>query len=331
MKSEQLIEFIHHPEKISGDDLRELGYLLRRYPYFQTVRILYLKALHIQGGSKFRNELKSSTAHITSHKQFFRYLNQQVVFSSAPVQSIYSDLADKVDERICEIDGHIEVSSLGIPAYHTDTPDEQSIASELVNTNSPIEFQRFSPPTDIISNTIILDNIPGFIDSYDDNESEISKSKETIAYRNTIHHVDTETFGSVETVETVETVEPATNVVMSLDMDDEFFTSATVLQPEKAYKGKKRNEKNELIEQFISTAPSMPRINKTTNDKRDLSKENPYTQNDLFSETLAKIYVQQQLYEKAIATYINLSLKYPEKSVYFANRIEKINDNLNQK
>ena len=325
MKSEQLIEFIHHPEKISGDDLRELGYLLRRYPYFQTVRILYLKALHIQGGAKFRNELKSSTAHITSHKQFFRYLNQQVIFSSTPVQSIYSDLAEKVEERIYEIDGHIEVSSLGIPAYHTDTPDEQTVTSELVNTNSPIEFKSFSPPTDIISNTIILDNIPGFIDSYEEKESELPQSRETIAYRNTIHHVDTETFGSVETVET------AANVVMSLDMDDEFFTSTTVHQPETVYKGEKRNEKNELIEQFISTAPSMPRINKMTNDKRDLSKENPYTQNDLFSETLAKIYVQQRLYEKAIATYINLSLKYPEKSVYFANRIEKINDNLNQK
>ena len=44
MKSEKIIEFIRHPEKINNDDLRELHTLVERYPYFQTARILYLKA-----------------------------------------------------------------------------------------------------------------------------------------------------------------------------------------------------------------------------------------------------------------------------------------------
>ena len=40
MKSEKIIEFIRHPEKINNDDLRELHTLVERYPYFQTARIL---------------------------------------------------------------------------------------------------------------------------------------------------------------------------------------------------------------------------------------------------------------------------------------------------
>ena len=42
------------------------------------------------------------------------------------------------------------------------------------------------------------------------------------------------------------------------------------------------------------------------------------------TETLAKVYLEQKKYDSAIKAYHILSLKYPEKSGFFADRIKAI-------
>jgi hypothetical protein len=78
----------------------------------------------------------------------------------------------------------------------------------------------------------------------------------------------------------------------------------------------------DLIDKFIS-------INKTlkisvSDHNHDISKESILENENLMTETLAHVYLEQKKYQKAITAFTVLSLKYPEKSSFFANQIKAI-------
>ena len=91
---------------------------------------------------------------------------------------------------------------------------------------------------------------------------------------------------------------------------------STAIDPEK-------KKKNDLIDKFIETSPKIQPIRKEEQPKVFLepsSENNSY----LMTETLARVYLEQNKYDKAIQAYEILILKYPEKSSFFANRISDI-------
>ena len=83
------------------------------------------------------------------------------------------------------------------------------------------------------------------------------------------------------------------------------------------------SEKVNLIENFIINKRN--KTNKRFYSANDKAKESVKFEFDIVTETLAKVYVEQGYYEKAIAAYQQLSLKYPKKSAFFAAQINLIN------
>lgn len=84
-----------------------------------------------------------------------------------------------------------------------------------------------------------------------------------------------------------------------------------------------KQKKIDIIDKFIEANPKIAPVKETTKAPANISKsvEEP---THLMTETLAKVYLEQKKYTKAIQAYEILILKYPEKSSFFADRINEI-------
>ncbi len=92
---------------------------------------------------------------------------------------------------------------------------------------------------------------------------------------------------------------------------------------------KPKKPSGELIDKFIKQEPRITPSKSTFYSPVNMAKKSVQEPDDIISETLAGIYANQGNFQKAILFYEKLSLKFPEKSRYFAALIEELKKKLN--
>ena len=289
MIQQRLYEWIRHPEYLNKDSLFELRGLLARYPYFQTVRLLYLKNLFLLQDSSFKEELRKSALYIADLSVLFYYIEgERLVIKQHPSEKSVSGDNSSSDRTLDLIDRFLSDLSEE-PAMELPLPSEVSVDYTSILLQEPDEV---SGEPVMLKGQELIDS---FIEKSKDVSVVTSKSENSSLQEPEICSEDKEKDAGLEEVKL-----PEPDSLENHPVEEELSTGETA-EPDL---------------QEVVKPESVSSVSQEEPEKVDDDLDESY-----FTETLAKIYVKQQRYDKALEIIKKLNLKYPKKNAYFADQI----------
>ncbi len=282
----------------------EINEIIDIFPYCHSAYMLLLKGLQNTSDVSFENQLRKSAMNIADREVLYYFLKQENVEEEQDIKNIPGP-----DLRPSEL-------------LEDDSADSQQVVIETAkNSEDLINEIEKSESEGMIQQTeakeIISDQRPLFIHTDSDNGDSAAS----------FFYFDDE---SESDEERVVYMDPGFSVPQEEADLLELDTESSITEEDKLQEDDRDSNKqmqNELIDKFILTNPRIEQtIEKSNVPLEDISKPFSEETGEFVTETLAKIYTTQGYYSRAIDIYEKLSLKFPEKSSYFASQIEKVKE-----
>jgi hypothetical protein len=291
---------------VSRQMIGEVYELIDIFPYFQSAHLLLLKGLYSNADVKFENQLRNSAIHVGDREVLYWLLKTKNT-SDTDKTDIRQD-SDLKKEIVSDTHQTVIESAKNseylIDEIEKDFDETKFIEKQDTHGQNPDHsIMIATEPDDIESEGVIF--LP---------DEDISPSDDKVFFMDP-------GFAS-----------PERSDLLELDLDED--NTSLLAEKEISLEDQDQLEKNskklfesELIDKFIIANPRIePQKDKSYVPDDDISK--PYVEEagGLVTETLAKIYINQGYYSRAMDIYEKLSLKFPEKSSYFASQIEKVKE-----
>ncbi len=321
MNVNDLTYLLNKPQNIRSRQTVELEAVLHQFPYFQAARAIHLKGLYDENSYRYNQELKKTAAYTTDRSILFEFITSknftaiQQAFFEEKEAAIHDIIVNQYKVIIPEED------KITVPEVD---PLEQSIRSSIKEAEAEIEIPEAEP----------------FVTEQPKVETALEQS-----IRSSIRVAEPEPVAEVVLPEPEPIIEEAATIEAAAEkleigkplefskeekhsfqewlqlakfspIDREKPADLEEIDPEK-------KKKLDLIDKFIETNPKITPVKNTPSAPVNIEKSSQDT-SYLMTETLAKVYLEQKKYQKAIQAYEILILKYPEKSHFFADRISDI-------
>lgn len=334
--SKLFAEYVADPSAIGHVEPAKIGAVLEKYPFCQLLHLFYAQATAEKESNKKDKYLAKTSLIIPDRGVLYTVLNNPQklkVVNSKPstiVETAKEDIEEAVQIEECisieitNIDQEETIHALDEQADHKQnvkTPEAQQVAPSVKIETSKINHlsESQTPETD------------QKVSKYDDDKMPFS----FLWWLNKTRKEHSDTYQPYVDfkLDTTQNIKRTSVDQLSSQIIENIFHLQSPLEEmqnaPKTVPFQVRRKEDSILEKFIKEEPQIkaPKSQKLdTENKARKSSEDP---NDLVSETLAQIYIDQMLVQKAIDTYKKLSLKYPEKSTYFADQIIELEKNIN--
>ncbi|WP_370227018.1 hypothetical protein [Mesoflavibacter sp.] len=301
MTTKDFIQILQQPQTVSQEQTNALSGIIEEFPYFQSARAVYLKGLKNKESFKYNQALKQTAAYTTDRSILFDFITSESFNQN--------EISDYIKQNTAYIN-NLDVTAEDISVNKSVTFDDD-LDTHIKATKEIINPELFQPKIEI-------KEIAKF--NKDEVETEDQKEKTPEKVLNIGKPLE---FDKTETHSFNEWLKLTSFNPIERNEDtfiEEETNNTLESEPEQE---SDRDKKFELIDKFIASNPKLEPA-KTSGKKQNLAKDRMIQPEALMTETLARIYVEQKNYKKAIQSYKILSLKYPEKSGFFADQIKAI-------
>ena len=291
MNLTEFTSLLNNPNAIGDRHTFVLEKIVEEFPFFQSARALRLKNLYNQNSFKYNGELKLTAAHTTDRSVLFEFITSENFI--AVQKAFFEEKEARIKEIL--VDGFEIVRPPKIEKEEPKNTLEQSILSSIKEATLTIETAEN------------ITEAPG-------SEIKESTSEEKLEQK----------------LEIGKPLEFSTNERHSFQEWLQLSSFKPIDREKTAIESEKNEEnteidlekqkKSDMIDKFIETNPKISPV-KNMPAISIVAERNSQDSSYLMTETLAKVYLEQKKYQKAIQAYEILILKYPEKNHFFADRI----------
>lgn len=341
MKVEQFIQLIEDPFLADEKSISELQQLIGNYPYFQTAHLLYAKALENSNHVNYYQALKKTAVVAGDRKVLYNLITRKKAVPPAMT----------VEEPELKYNEPVEKTEVEKPEEKTDVKENLNDISLLENielVSKQEEETKAEPVAEIIEKPVVKEEEEKLKIAPLDTEEKTESIDELISRQAVTSLMEKEVLKVTEIdkglkkdielkPEKLNKNEPHSFTEWLKGMQQKAIEETREKPVEKPVEKQaekpvdvKKASKISLIDEIIKKEPRISKLNTEKNfySAVDNARSSVLEDENLVTETLAKIYSIQGNYSKAIRAYEILCLKYPEKSVYFASLIQEIKNKL---
>jgi hypothetical protein len=296
------------PASLQASDAASYETLVEKYPYCQILQFVY---------AKLNNTPEKAAIYAPEGAVLEKFINRPETLISIAAyqaetldpleQAVLQDI-DEIPEAAVEAELHYRLEQDPIEELADDT--QQLIMENIASSDFfALEDKVTEPKTEASTSKEVS--------RYDDEQLPYT----FLWWLNKTRKAHAESYRPYVsfTLDTSEKIEEKPKQAPDIDLNA--WTEPAPKRDKTTPINAEKRKGDDIIERFIQHEPqiSPPSADKMSPENK--ARKSAEDSLEVVSETLAKIYTEQLLLDKAIATYQKLSLKFPEKSTYFANQI----------